>query len=132
MADETPRIIVDDDWKAEAQREKEEADRQTRDIPRAGEIPGASLPELIEMIALQATVGLGAVRDPQTNQPIPPNLPLAKHYIDMLEVLQDKTQGNLEDEEQKFLGQVLSDLRMAFVQISSALHQSQAQESPEK
>ena len=43
------------------------------------------------------------------------NLPLARQTIDTLELLQEKTQGNLSDEEAKLLQSVLYELRMAFV-----------------
>ena len=44
---------------------------------------------------------------------------MAKYNIDMLEVLQDKTKGNLSDGETKMLNEALNNLRMAFVQLSS-------------
>jgi hypothetical protein len=46
------------------------------------------------------------------------DLPLAKHAIDTLAMLKDKTQGNLSDEEQKLMEGVLYDLRMAFIRAS--------------
>ena len=127
MTDETPKIIVDDDWKAEAQREKEAADREAREAPQPGELPEASFVELLQMLVMQATVGLGAAQDPQTGQMIPPNLPVAKHFIDLLGVLQTKTQGNLEEEEQKLLDGMLNELRMAFVQVSGVGQEPPAQ-----
>ena len=49
-----------------------------------------------------------------------PNLSLAKQTIDILTMLQAKTQGNLTDEENRLLGQLLYECRMAFVQATSA------------
>ena len=46
------------------------------------------------------------------------NLPMAKQTIDILSVLQDKTKGNLTGEEERLLGEVLYNLRMAFVRES--------------
>ena len=43
------------------------------------------------------------------------NLPLAKQNIDILELLKNKTQGNLSDDESRLINQVLSDLRLKFV-----------------
>lgn len=114
------RIIVDDDWKEEARRQKEQADRETREYAQPDQIPPASFAEIIQMIVLQASVALGGVRDPQTGQPIPPSLPLAKHYIDLLGVLEIKTRNNLDAEENAILQQVLHELRLAFVQIAGA------------
>ena len=48
------------------------------------------------------------------------NLPLARQTIDTLELLQEKTQGNLTDEEAKLLQSVLYELRMAFVSAREA------------
>ena len=48
-----PKIIVDSDWKEEAQKEKEELDRQTRDMPPLDKLPDPSVSELIQMIIMQ-------------------------------------------------------------------------------
>jgi hypothetical protein len=113
-----PRIISDSDWKEEARREKEEADRETREMPGAGDIPEPSFAEIIQMIIIQASIGLGGMQDPQTGQRIPAHLPVAKHYIDLLELLRTKTAKNLPEEEQKLLDGTLHELQMAFVQVA--------------
>lgn len=114
------KIFVDSDWKEQARREKEELDRQAREA-EAQEPPEASIIEVIQILVMQASIGLGGFQDPQTGQQPPPNLPLAKHYIDLLAILGDKSKGNLTDEEQKILDGTLHELRMAFVQVASAL-----------
>lgn len=48
-------------------------------------------------------------------QPLPVNLSLAKHNIDLIELLSAKTQGNLDDEESRLIREVLTDLRMKYV-----------------
>lgn len=48
-------------------------------------------------------------------EPPPANLPMAKHSIDMLALLEEKTQGNLDGEEERLLGQLLYDLRLRYV-----------------
>ena len=57
---------------------------------------------------------LGELEDPETNQTIR-NLPLAHQSIDMLGMLQEKTRGNLTEEEGKLLENLLYDLRMKYV-----------------
>jgi len=114
--DKNKKIIVDDDWKEEARREKEKLARETEQRPR--ELPGPSLAELIDLVAVQAFVGLGLVAGPD-GRPMPPNLDIAKHYIDLLQLLQDKTKGNLTAEEARLLERVLYQLRMAFVELST-------------
>ncbi|MFT5357130.1 MAG: hypothetical protein ACI9KE_004362 [Polyangiales bacterium] len=47
--------------------------------------------------------------------PPPANLPMAKHSIDVLALLEEKTQGNLTGEEERLLGQLLYDLRLRYV-----------------
>jgi hypothetical protein len=113
-----PKIIVDDDWKAEAQREKEEADRQARETADQGMLPEPHLYEIIQMIALQASIGLGGMTDPQTGQRIPAQLPLAKHYIDLLALFQQKTANNLDETESKMIEGALHELHLAFVQVA--------------
>jgi len=129
MADpnEQPRIIIDDDWKEQARREKEEAERQAQEsAEHQHEIPQPSILELVQMIIMQVSIGLGGMQDPSTGQPIPPSLPLAKHYIDLLEVLQAKTQGNLDENEKKVVEGTLHELRLAFVQVVNELRSAGA------
>jgi hypothetical protein len=47
------------------------------------------------------------------------NLPLAQQNIGIIQMLKDKTKGNLTDEEKKLIDQVLSDLQLRFVNLSS-------------
>jgi len=129
--DQEPKIIVDSDWKEEARKEKEELEQEPRDMPPPGEIPEPSFVEMIQMIVLQASVGLGAVQDPQTGQRVSTNLPVAKHYIDLLEVLQTKTKGNLDDNEEALIDATLHELRMAFVQVAGIKPEQASQESKE-
>ena len=96
---------------------QEEVPPGQEEIP-AGEAP--PLPELnfatlVFSLSSSALVHLGQVPDPATGEPRP-DYPLAKQTIDLLGLLQVKTKGNLEDEEDKLLEGVLYDLRMAYVQ----------------
>ncbi len=131
MADpnaQQPRIIIDDDWKDQARREKEEADRRTREEAKPDErIPEPSILELVQMMVMQVSVGLGGMQDPTTGEPIPPSLPMAKHYIDLVEVLKNKTKGNLDENEQKIIDGTLHELRLAFVQVVTELQGGGAQ-----
>ena len=117
MADkpeETPHIIVDSDWKEQARREKEELDRQTREQPAQGQLPPPNLGEIVQMILIQASLGLGGFQDPNTGQVVPPNLAVAKHYIDLLDLLLNKTRNNLDQNEQAMMEGALHELRRAF------------------
>jgi hypothetical protein len=75
--------------------------------------------ELVMMQEQQAAMFLGRIPNPQTGQP-EVNLEFARMFIDQLEMLQEKTRGNLSNEETQMLTGVLSDLRLAFVQASQS------------
>ncbi|MEI8292682.1 MAG: DUF1844 domain-containing protein [bacterium] len=73
--------------------------------------------ELVMMQAQQAAMFLGHVPNPQSGKP-EVNLEFARTFIDQIEMLQEKTRGNLSSEETQMLASVLSDLRLAFLQAS--------------
>lgn len=66
-----------------------------------------------------AFVHLGDTPHPETGEPATPNLALAKQTIDILAMLAEKTKGNLTPEEERFMENLLTDLRFRFVQRSS-------------
>ncbi len=71
----------------------------------------SSIPILLYFPAL---IQLGLVEDPATGERHD-NLGLAKRNIDLLDLLKDRTKGNLEPEEQEFLDGVLSQLKLAYL-----------------
>ena len=81
-------------------------------------IPPADFSFLLESILMQAQIHLGLVDLGEKDEPHEPNLPLARHSIDLLAVLQEKTRGNLTSEEQRLLENGLTELRFRFVQVS--------------
>ncbi len=70
-------------------------------------------------LASSAFVHLGDAPDPETGKSREPDLALAKQTIDILSMLQGKTKGNLSPEEEKFLSNLLTDLRIRYVQRST-------------
>lgn len=117
MADGEPRIIVDSDWKQEAQEEKERLARQAAAQARQP-LPEASFLEIVNMVAMQAIIGLGGMKMPDGRE-MPPDPELARHNIDLLAVLQEKTAGCLNETEQRVLEATLHELRMGFVQTTT-------------
>ena len=126
---EEPKIIVDEDWKDQVQKEKEQlreqesANADAEGTPQGGpggqgEIPPASMSFLISMLISQVMMAMGFLPDPSGQQP-PVDLGMAKHFIDLLGVLEEKTEGNLNDEEKQMLTESLHQFRMAFVQMTS-------------
>ena len=73
--------------------------------------------EFVMMQAQNAALFLGQIPNPQTGQG-EVNLELAKMFIDQLGMIQEKTRGNLTNEEAAVLRNTLSNLQMAFVEVS--------------
>ncbi|HUU92722.1 MAG TPA: DUF1844 domain-containing protein [Phycisphaerae bacterium] len=132
-ADQPPaeegKIHVDSDWKKEAQAEKQRLAREAEAAePSAGgpgaepgadqALPQASFASLVQMLATQAAIFMSDQRDPQTGRSMQ-HLDLAKHNIDLLAVLEQKTKGNLADDEKKLLDHMLYELRMVYVSVAS-------------
>ncbi len=87
------------------------------DFPQDFPLPPASFDFLIESILMQTQMHLGLFKLREEDQSSEPNLPLAKHSIDMLAMLQEKTRGNLSVEEQRLLENGLTELRFRYVQV---------------
>lgn len=117
MAD-GPKIHIDDDWKSEAAREKEQLAETVEQQPDRAP-PKADFIGLLNLLAMQAMVGMGGFAGPG-GQEIPPNLELAKHHIDLIDVLDRKTQSNLDPEEKRIIDTTLHQLRMAYVEMVQA------------
>jgi hypothetical protein len=149
MSDEKPSLHIDTDWKRQAQEEKKRlADEEARKAkeaatmsapsaasvgvgpaaaPRAGGaaparsraegLPPASFSVLVQSVLTQILFYLGDLSarggEPQVN------LDMAKHQIDILGVLEEKTKGNLSDDEKKLLDTALYETRMRYVNVAS-------------
>ena len=130
--DPKSKLFVDEDWKSKVQAEKEAATQagnpqpdvaaKTSEAPAAkpemddskAELPAASFSSLITMLATQAMVALGQIPDPVQNKPVV-RLKFARHYIDTLGMLEEKTKRQLTADEAALLEHVLFDLRLEFV-----------------
>jgi hypothetical protein len=84
--------------------------------------------EFVMMQAQNAALFLGQIPNPQTGKG-EVNLELAKMFIDQLGMIQDKTRGNLSNEETAVLRNALSNLQMAFVEVSREVREGKS-ESP--
>ena len=83
------------------------------------DLPPANFAGLLIGLATSAFIHLGESPDPaMAGGQV--DLPAAKHAIDLLAVLQNKTRGNLEQEEEALLTTLLYDLRLKFVQASGS------------
>ncbi|MBK9295105.1 MAG: DUF1844 domain-containing protein [Oligoflexia bacterium] len=77
----------------------------------------ASFITLAMSVASAAAMSLGLAPDPQTKK-TKVDLQMARFNIDLLEILQNKTKGNLSKEEEDFMGNVVRDLKLKFVEVS--------------
>lgn len=120
---EPKKIIVDEDWKQEAQKEKEilaaqeETETEKQDEQDYGSLPEGNFAALISMLTTQALFALGLLQV-KGQEKRKPDLAMAKYNIDMLETLEEKTRGNLTPEEETVLSSTLSELRMGYVKIA--------------
>ncbi len=114
------KIIIDEDWKDQAQKEKEElskeAEKETKEQDQR-QLPPADFSGLVSMLTTQAFFALGLIRT-EEDKDQPADLQLAKYNIDMLEIIEQKSKGNLTEDEEKLLSGALHQLRMSFVKIS--------------
>lgn len=134
---EEPKIIIDEDWKDQVQREKEtlkqnkstaandsaevaetttELDQTEPEKADDQPPPPASFEFLVSGMATQAFAAMGLIPG-DDGKPFPVRLDFARHYIDLLAVIENKTEGNLSDAEKNFLQSTLHQLRMMFVSV---------------
>ena len=119
------KIIVDEDWKQQAQKEKEilaaqeEAENKDKQEEEQshGPLPEGNFAALISMLTTQALFAMGLLQM-KGQEERKPDLELAKYNIDMLQVLEEKTKGNLTDEEEAGLVNTLNELRMGYVKLA--------------
>jgi hypothetical protein len=151
------KIIIDEDWKSQAQAEKEELLKKTSatestlpesaslesasqetasgasttpedaapagassaaEAAQRGPLPPPSLASLASMLAMQAMVSLGVVPNPLTGK-AELDADQARHFIDTIEMLEQKTAGNRTAEESSILTGMLNELRMAYVGVTT-------------
>jgi ATP-dependent protease Clp ATPase subunit len=121
-----PKIIVDDDWKSSAQAEKAKLAAQEQE--KAQKAAESGLPEklgfkeLISMLATQALMYMGAFPDQSGRAMV--SLDVARLNIDLLSVVEEKTKGNLTEEESQMITQTIAELQYQFVEISKAVAQA--------
>jgi hypothetical protein len=149
MAEEIPSLHIDTDWKKQAQEEKRKlaeqeakkaAEQAAPKAPPIGagggaapgaapsgaarsrsrderELPPASISSLVQSIMTQVLFYLGELGSRGGGSGV--NLDMAKHNVDLLGVLEEKTKGNLAPEEQQLLDTALYETRMRYVSVAS-------------
>jgi hypothetical protein len=115
------KIIIDEDWKQQAQKEREKLSDQEKaekgkKRKEHGQLPKGDFFTLVSMLTTQTLFSLGLIH-PEGEQPAL-NLELARFNIEMLDSLVEKTKGNLSEDEKKMLENSLGELRLAYVKIA--------------
>ncbi len=87
------------------------------DMKQEVPLPEISFINLIFSLSTSVLIQLGEIQDPVTQQ-LTKNLPLAKQTIDLIGMLKEKTKGNLNPEEEKFIEHILYDLRMRYIKAA--------------
>jgi hypothetical protein len=116
------KIIIDEDWKEQAKKDKEvlAAQEETQKQPKQRTLPEGDFAGLVSMLFTQTLFSLGFLQM-KGEEKREPDLALAKYNIDILEMLEGKTKGNLTDEEKSTLTNTLNELRMAYVKVAESI-----------
>jgi len=123
QSDGKKKIIIDEDWKSQVQAEKQAARGQQphpqvdRQAESAEGLPPPTLTFLASTLYLQGAIALGLLPNPVSDKPLM-QLNQAQHAIDLLVMLEQKTQGNRTPEESDELENMLHQLRMAYVTVT--------------
>jgi hypothetical protein len=132
--EESVKKKVDESWKEQAEREKQGAAASAAPAADAGpaatpgppprerredEFPEARFDLFLSGLAMEAFVALGDLPHPATRKQTL-NLPQAKYLIDLLGILEEKTQGRLTTDEERLLKDALYQLRMRYLSKSGS------------
>jgi hypothetical protein len=92
-------------------------------------LPPATFTFLVLSLRAQTEIQLGLMHFGEEEEKPQLNLPVARHSIDLMAMLLDKTKGNLSLEERRLLENSLTELRFRFVQLSEELNQAASQKA---
>lgn len=113
------RFTPEGETRTEAPPQAEARDEQKKEEPRRNEsreMPEIDFQTFVLSLATSAQVHLGSIPNPTTGKQ-EADLALAKQTIDILGILEEKTKGNLTDQEVRLLEHVLFDLRVRYVEF---------------
>ena len=130
MADDEKKIFIDEGWKAQVAREKEEArakaEQHDGDVPDAAAADAPATPEpeadaiepnfsgLVDSLAMQGLIALGVI-GPKDAKEVYVDIASARFIIDTLMMLREKTSGNLTPDETGHLSSALAELQRIYV-----------------
>jgi hypothetical protein len=81
------------------------------------ELPAIDFATFVLSLSTTALCQMGVIADPLTGEHVEPDHAIARQTIDTIEMLREKTRGNLDEEERKLIDTLLYELRVKFVEI---------------
>ena len=115
--DEKGELKQEKEEAAEKVKEEEEKKEEPKEETERAPLPEVNFNSLIFSLSSSVLLHLGEIADPQSGEK-KKDIALAKHTIDTIAMLKEKTQGNLTGEEEKFLESILTDLRWRYVKAA--------------
>jgi hypothetical protein len=103
--------------KAQAEESVEQRVGRAAETTAGEDLPEITFSSFVIGLSTQALMHLGEIPDP-LSQKIESSLPVAKQMIDIIAMLQEKTRGNVDQGEEKLMGDVLYDLRIRYVEAA--------------
>jgi hypothetical protein len=94
------------------------------------ELPQIDFTTFVLSLASSVQIQLGLVPDPTTQKTIK-NFAMAKQTIDLLDILKEKTKGNLNEQEEKLFGDLLYSIRMQYVSMTKGGTSTDPAETPQ-
>lgn len=117
------KIIIDEDWKSQVQAEKEAAHHERQgqvEQPSGAEepLPAPTLAFLASTLYLQGAIAMGLLPNPVSDKQPAVHIGQARHAIELLTMLQQKTEGNRTPDESEEIEYMLHQLRLAYITVS--------------
>ncbi|MGA2060476.1 MAG: DUF1844 domain-containing protein [Thermoguttaceae bacterium] len=119
------KIIIDENWKSRVEAEKEEErlkreQGQTHEHPAESQapLPPPTLSFLAGTLYLQGAIAMGLLPNPVSDKQPAVRIDQARHAIELLTMLQQKTEGNRTPEESEEIEGMLHQLRLAFITVT--------------
>jgi hypothetical protein len=114
MAEEKKEEKIKEEKKEEPKPEDKTAPKEDKKRERAYQLPPPTFPQLVDTFFYQTMISLGKQMNPLTKK-YERDLAIAQYQLGILELLLEKTKGNLTKDEEDHLGECLHTLRMAYL-----------------
>ncbi len=92
-------------------------DKKIENPGHGGEMPKVDFSTFVLSLGTTALYQLGVMSDPESGETAEPDPLIAQQTIDTLEMLRDKSRGNLDEEERQLIDSLLYELRMRFIEL---------------